>query len=97
MSCNCQEVAEKGKNKVEESFAKELLKGYSAQAHRWFIAFIVVLIMWFCTIGGFIWFLNQYNFESYEYTQDGQGTNNINNNIGGSVYNGADIENPQND
>jgi type IV secretory pathway TrbF-like protein len=90
MSCNCQEVAEKGKNKVEESFAKELLKGYSAQAHRWFIAFIVVLILWFSTIGGFIWFLNQYNFESYEYTQDGQGTNNINNNIGGSVYNGAD-------
>lgn len=94
MSCNCQEVAEKGKNKVEESFAKELLKGYSAQAHRWFIAFIVVLILWFSTIGGFIWFLNQYNFESYEYTQDGQGTNNINNNIGGSVYNGADVENP---
>nr|DAG65971.1 MAG TPA: hypothetical protein [Caudoviricetes sp.] len=59
MSCNCQEVAEKGKNKVEESFAKELLKGYSAQAHRWFIAFIVVLIMWFSTIGMFIWYLNQ--------------------------------------
>lgn len=94
MSCNCQEVAEKGKNKVEESFAKQLLKGYSTQAHRWFIAFIVVLILWFSTIGGFIWFLNQYNFESYEYTPDGQGTNNINNNIGGSVYNGADVENP---
>ena len=59
MSCNCQEVAEKGKNKVEESFAKELLKGYSAQAHRWFIAFIVVLLMWFSTIGMFIWYLNQ--------------------------------------
>lgn len=94
MSCNCQEIAEKGKHKVEESFAKELLKGYSSQAHRWFIAFIVVLILWFSTIGGFIWFLNKYNFESYEYTQDGQGTNNINNNIGGSVYNGADVENP---
>lgn len=94
MSCNCQEVAEKGKQKIEESFAKELLKGYSTQAHRWFVAFIIVLILWFSTIGGFIWFLNQYNFESYEYTQDGQGTNNINNNIGGSVYNGADVENP---
>lgn len=59
MSCNCQEIAEKGKHKVEESFAKELLKGYSSQAHRWFIAFIVVLIMWFSTIGMFIWYLNQ--------------------------------------
>lgn len=90
MSCNCQDIAEKGKQNVEESFAKELLKGYSTQAHRWFVAFIIVLCMWFGTIGGFIWFLNQYNFESYAYTQDGEGTNNINNNIGGSVYNGAD-------
>lgn len=66
MSCNlnCQEVAENGKNKVENSLAMELLKGYSSQAHRWFIAFIIVLCMWFGTIGGFIWFLNQYNFES---------------------------------
>lgn len=66
MSCNlnCQEVAENGKNKVEDSLAMELLKGYSSQAHRWFVAFIVVLCMWFGTIGGFIWFLNQYNFES---------------------------------
>ena len=66
MSCelNCKEVAEQGKTKVEESLAMELLKGYSSQAHRWFIAFVIVLCMWFGTIGGFIWFLNQYNFES---------------------------------
>lgn len=59
MSCNCGEIAEKGKTKVEESFARELLKGYSSQAHRWFIAFIVVLVMWFGTIGMFVWYLNQ--------------------------------------
>lgn len=66
MSCdlNCQEVAEQGKTKVEESLAMELLKNCSSQAHRWFIAFIIVLCMWFGTIGGFIWFLNQYNFEN---------------------------------
>lgn len=94
MSCglNCKEVAEQGKTKVEESLAMELLKGYSSQAHRWFIAFVIVLCMWFGTIGGFIWFLNQYNFESYEYSQDSQGINNINNHIGGTVYNGAEAE-----
>lgn len=66
MSCelNCQEVAEHGKNEVEKSLAMELLKNCSLQAHRWFIAFVIVLCMWFGTIGGFIWFLNQYNFES---------------------------------
>ena len=60
MSCelNCKEVAEQGKTKVEEILEMELLKGYSSQAHRWFIAFVIVLCMWFGTICGFIWFLN---------------------------------------
>nr|DAH76848.1 MAG TPA: hypothetical protein [Bacteriophage sp.] len=94
MSCNCQEVAEKGKQKVEESIAMQVVKDSTKNSKRWFTIAIVILCMWLATIGGFVYFLNQYNFESYEYTQDGQGTNNINNNIGGSVYNGADVENP---
>lgn len=72
MSCNCQEVAEHGKKEVENSLAMELLKNYANSAKRWFIAFLVVLICWLVTIGSFVWFLNQYNFESYEYVQDGQ-------------------------
>ena len=59
MTCNCQEAAEKGKEKVENSLAMELLKGYSKQAHRWFTAFVIVLCFWFLTIGLFIWYLNQ--------------------------------------
>lgn len=94
MSCNCQEVAEKGKQKVEESIAMQVVKDSTKNSKRWFTIAIVILCMWLATIGGFVYFLNQYNFESYEYTRDGQGTNNINNNIGGSVYNGADVENP---
>lgn len=90
MSCNCQEVAEKGKQKVEESIAMQVVKDSTKNSKRWFTIAIVILCMWLATIGGFVYFLNQYNFESYEYTQDGQGTNNI----GGSVYNGADVENP---
>lgn len=82
MSCNCQEIAEKGKKKVENSIAMELLKGYSKQAHRWFISFLVVLIMWFGTIGMFIWYLNQPIEESSTTTtstinQDCQNDNNI--------------------
>lgn len=84
MSCNCQDVAEKGKQNVEESFAKELLKGYSTQAHRWFVAFLVVLCMWFGTIGGFIWFLNQYNFESTTSTEIAQDN-------GNNIMTGVDI------
>ena len=46
MSCelNCKEVAEQGKTKVEERLAMELLKGYYSQAHRWFIAFVIVCV-----------------------------------------------------
>lgn len=90
MSCNCQEVAEKGKQKVEESFAKKLVKDYSTQAHRWFVICIIILFMWLATIGGFIRFLNQYNFESY--TQDGDVVNCIHTNVGGGIYNGSEIQ-----
>ena len=59
MSCNCQEVAERGKKEVENSLAMELLKNYAKSAKRWFVAFLVVLICLLVTIGSFVWFLNQ--------------------------------------
>ncbi len=77
MSCNCQEVAEKGKQKVEESIAMQVVKDSTKNSKRWFTIAIVILCMWLATIGGFVYFLNQYNFESTnttEITQD-SGTN----------------------
>lgn len=59
MSCNCQEVAERGKEKIENSLAMELLKKYAKSAKRWFVAFLVVLICLIITICSIIWFLNQ--------------------------------------
>ena len=59
MSCNCQEVAERGKEKIENSLAMELLKKYAKSAKIWFVAFLVVLICWLVTIGSFVLFLNQ--------------------------------------
>ena len=90
-TCKCEEIAEEGRNKVEKSLAMELLTEQVKNSKRWFCAFLVVLLMWFATIGGFIWFLNQYNFETYE--QDGEGVNNINTCIGGGVCNGAEVQN----
>lgn len=34
MSCNCQEVAERGKEKIENSLAIELLKNYAKSAKK---------------------------------------------------------------
>lgn len=84
-TCKCEEIAEEGKSKVEKSLAMELLSEQVKNSRRWFSAFLIVLIMWFATIGGFIWFLNQYNFETYE--QDGEGVNNINTCIAGGSEN----------
>ena len=42
----------------QETLATELLKELKASATRWFVAFIVALVMWFITIGIFIWYLS---------------------------------------
>ena len=75
-------------NENQDSFAMELLKGYSAQAKRWFVACMVILLMWLATIGGFVWFISQYDYESYEITADGDSNANY---IGedGNIYNGG--------
>ena len=40
-----------------ETLATELLHELKATSKRWFIAFLVVLVLWFATIGTFIWYL----------------------------------------
>lgn len=43
----------------ERNLATEMLHELKAQSKRWFISFIIVLILWFATIGIFIWYINQ--------------------------------------
>ena len=42
----------------EQSFAMELLQDYKKANKRLFIIIIIILIMWFCTIGYLIYILN---------------------------------------
>ena len=42
---------------------------------RLIMALLISFALWFATIGLFVWYLNQYDFESYEYTQNGRGVN----------------------
>ncbi len=81
------------KNNEEESFAMQLLTESTKSAKRWFVAFFAVLVCWLATIGGFLLYLNQYDFSSYsvEGSQDGNGLNIIG---GGDVSNyGAESQN----
>ena len=58
---------------------------------RLWIALIVAIVACVAITGGFIWYLNQYDFTSYE--QDGQGVNIIGNSHGGDC-NGTTNANP---
>ena len=42
----------------ENTLATELLHELKLSCRRWFIAFIIVLCLWFCTIGAFIWYIS---------------------------------------
>lgn len=40
------------------TLATEMLRELKASNRRWFIAFLVVLTLWFATIGGFLWYVS---------------------------------------
>lgn len=41
-----------------ETFATEMLRELKTSSRRWFVAFLVVLVLWFATIGGFLWYIS---------------------------------------
>ena len=54
-----------------QTLATEMMSELKANSRRWFISFIIVLILWFATIGIFIWYINQPIEETETiYTQD---------------------------
>lgn len=83
------EKIEKKAEKLEKnSFAMELLEDYKKANKRMFIALILVLFMWFATIGYLVYILNDIGTEETTITQDAPDGNN--NYIGndGDIING---------
>ena len=62
----------------QNSLATELLHELKASAKRWFIAFLVVLGLWFATIGAFIWYIS---LPVEEYTEVQQEADNLGRNL----------------
>lgn len=56
MACNCQDVAEKGKQKVEESLAMRLVQDTRKQSKRWFVAWIVTFLALLGVLSGIVYF-----------------------------------------
>ena len=79
---------------VEDKFATELLKEVKLSAKRWFIAFLVVLGLWFATIGAFVWYISL-PVEVSEIEQ--QSDNNSNNYVVGGDMNGGLSESNKNE
>lgn len=93
MSCNCQEVAEKGKKDIENSLKIPFAAHESAMARaervikRQWIAIILLICMLFGAFGLFVWYESLYETISYE--QDGEGINNVNLGEQGDLNNGS--------
>lgn len=76
---------------MEEQFATELLREIKTHSRRWFIAFLTVLMLWFTTIGLFIWYISL-PIEEYDIVQDAsRGEHNIQI-MGGSKYGETESE-----
>jgi hypothetical protein len=55
MACNCQDVAEKGKQKVEESLAMRLVQDTRKQSKRWFIAWLITFLALLAVLSGIVY------------------------------------------
>ena len=88
MACNCQDVAEKGKQKVEESLAMRLVQDTRKQSKRWFVAWLITFLALLGVLSGIVYVVLTSNISVKNITQDGYG---INNYIGndGDISNGA--------
>ena len=73
------------------NFATEILSEVKASSRRWFIAFLTVLILWFATIGAFIWYISLPT-EDYEVSiENGEGNANyVGRDLNGQIDNGED-------
>lgn len=73
----------------QEKLATELLHEIKVAAKRWFIAFLVVTVLWFATIGVFIWYISLpvEDIETSIENDDGN-ANYIGGNLSGVLNNG---------
>lgn len=80
-------MKEEVQKNYETSFATELLQHIKATSKRWFIAFIITLILWFATIGGFIAYLSLPVDETVSVQNEEGNANYIGDSLNGDVNN----------
>lgn len=70
--CKCQCEADE-RQMEQESFAMTMLKTYANTLKKVIAVLVIVIMCWLATIGGFVWYLNQYDYASYEVSTENGG------------------------
>ena len=69
------------------TLATEILQEVRASARRWFIAFIIMLVVEIATVGGFLWYLSLPVDETVTVENDEGNANYIGGDVSGNVNN----------
>lgn len=72
------------------TLAMEILAEVQRSAKRWFVAFIIMIVLEAATIAGFIWYISLPIEESVTVENDEGNANYIGGYVGGDVNNGKD-------
>lgn len=82
-------------NENTVTLATELIHELKAQSKRWFIAFVITLILWFSTIGVFFWYISlPVDEETVTIENDDGNANYIGKDMYGVINNGENNSNP---
>ena len=82
-------------NENTATLATELIHELKAQSKRWFIAFVIALLLWFSTIGVFFWYISlPIDEETVTIENDDGNANYIGKDMYGVINNGENNRNP---
>jgi hypothetical protein len=92
-------MCERDCKRVSESvtFATELLREVKTSARRWFIAFMVMVILEVATIIGFLWYISLPTSKTTDTEISQKADDGSSNQIIGGDYNVSETDNPNNE
>lgn len=90
MGCNCQQIANEGKQKVEESLAMRLVQDTRKQSKRWFIAWLVTFLTLLAVLGGIVYIVltSDIAVENVDVNAESGIANYVGNDNNGDIQNG---------
>lgn len=77
------------------TLATEIFKELKASARRWFIAFLVMVVVEICTVAGFLWYISLPADEAVVTVENEDGNANyVGRDLNGGLYNGEGNSEP---